>query len=127
MISINKAVSDLGRIEELQRRLAKYYTLAIRSVAEYAVNVEPRHTAEFRAHLQMMEAQAGFAVSEEEYAAIQSSFRGELRSYCDFAAAHMARMRAEMAAAAEAMRSFANVVATNSEELEAEILERIAG
>jgi len=126
VISITKSVSELERVEEMKRKLGKYYTLAIRTAAEYAIDLDPRRKAEFCAHLQALEAQAAFAVSDEEYDAIQASFRGELRSYCDFSVEQLGRLRGELTAAALAMQSFANDVVTSSGELESQVKEEIA-
>jgi len=126
VISSGNTVSEVERFDQLKRMLGRYYTLAIRSVAEYAIDVEPRHTANFRAHLQTLEALAAFAVSEEEYAAIDASFRGELRSYRDFSGEHLRRMQAETSAATQAMQSFADHSAASGGELKAKMKAEIA-
>jgi len=121
VLSIRKAVDDLTRLEELEKRermasaLHECYVLAINSSAHYAVEVDPALTVEFRGHLKTLEEQGRAATSAEQLHAVQSSFRGELREYRDKSAAQLAKMRKEVADATAAMIIFADTVASNGE------------
>jgi len=116
----------LDRLEELQRATVDCYGLAIRSSAEYVVEVGPGSAEGFRRHLEMLQEQLRSASSPEHLRAVQSSFRGELRGYQDQASQQLVRLRGELKNAAEAMQSFADSVATVGANHEEEITAELA-
>jgi GGDEF domain-containing protein len=118
MISLRKAATELERLEELQHMLAKCYGLAIKSSAEYAVELDPRSTEYFRQRLQSLDAQCSQASAPEHYNAVQASLRGELRNYRDQAREQMARIRKDLQNAAAAMKIFAETVSSSGEDCE---------
>jgi GGDEF domain-containing protein len=127
LISIRKTATELDRLEDLRKTTADCYGLAIRSTAQYVVEVAPTLAEGFRRHLESLQEQLRGAGSTEEIQAVQSSFRGELRDYRDQAALEITRLRGELHNAATAMQSFANSVATagadHEQELEAELVD----
>ena len=133
MISLRKAATELERLEELKQTLAKCYGLAIKSSAEYAVELDPHSTEYFRNRLQALDAQCGQASAPEHYNTVQASLRGELRNYRDQAREQMSRMRRELQNAAAAMKVFAEGVSSSGHDCEVQLhqdvqrLEALAG
>lgn len=125
MISLRKAATELERLEELQQTLAKCYGLAIRSSAEYAVELDPRSTEYFRQRLLALDAQCSQASAPDHYNAVQASLRGELRSYRDQAREQMTRMRKDLHNAAAAMKVFAENVSSSGEDCELELRQEV--
>jgi len=130
LISIRKAANELDRLETLRRVTAECYGLAIRSTAQYAVEVGPAMAEGFRRHLESLQDQLRNAVSPEEIQALQSSFRGKLRDHRDRSMEQLARLREELATAASAMQSFADSVTTagtdHEDQLKAELAELVS-
>ncbi|MBZ5633050.1 MAG: diguanylate cyclase [Acidobacteriia bacterium] len=125
MISLRKAATELERLEELKQTLAKCYGLAIKSSAEYAVELDPHSTEYFRQRLQLLDSQCGQASAPEHYSAVQASLRGELRNYRDQAREQMSRMRKDLQNAAAAMRVFAETVSSSGENCELQLRQEI--
>ena len=125
MISLRKAATELERLEELQQTLAKCYGLAIKSSAEYAVELDPNSTEYFRQRLQLLDAQCGQASAPEHYNAVQASLRGELRNYRDQAREQMSRMRKDLQNAAAAMKVFAESVTGSGDDCELQLRQEV--
>jgi len=125
MISLRKAATELERLEELQQTLARCYGMAIRSSAEYAIELDPRSTEYFRERLRSLEAQFNGASAPEHYNAVQASLRGELRNYRDQAREQMARMRKDLQNAAHAMKVFAENLTASGDDCELQLREQI--
>lgn len=112
MISLRKSATELDRLESLQRETVECYQLAIRSTSQYAIELDAREAADFRAHLDRLADQSAKAEADD-LRVIQASFRGELREYRDQAKERIARLRKEVAASGAAMSAFAEAVASN--------------
>jgi GGDEF domain-containing protein len=125
MISLRKAATELERLEELQQTLAKCYGLAIKSSAEYAVELDPHSTEYFRQRLQLLDVQCSQACAPEHYNAVQASLRGELRNYRDQAREQMVRMRKDLQNAATAMKVFAEGVSNSGNDCELQLREEV--
>lgn len=125
MISLRKAATELERLEELHQTLAKCYGLAIKSSAEYAVELDPHSTEYFRQRLQALDAQCSQASAPEHYNVVQASLRGELRNYRDQAREQVARMRKDLQNAAAAMKVFAETVSNSGEDCDRQIHEEV--
>ena len=121
MISLRKAATELERLEELQQTLAKCYGLAIKSSAEYAVELDPHSTEYFRQRLQLLDTQCGQASAPEHYSAVQASLRGELRNYRDQAREQIARTRKDLQNAAAAMKVFAEGVSNSGNDCDLQL------
>jgi GGDEF domain-containing protein len=98
---------------ELQKTTAACYLLGIRAAADYAIEFDPSHAAEFRKHLSALQHTLEHASGPEEFHTVQSSFRGELREYRDRARDWMETTRGDLTAAAEAMEVLAHGVASD--------------
>lgn len=132
LISILKSATELDRLEDLRSAATECYTLAIRSVSQYAVEIDPHQIAELRLHLKEIERQWLVARGADGMCAVQASFRGELREYRDQTREQLARLRKELESAAAAMASFADEIASHGadheEDLKGELkrLERVS-
>lgn len=113
MISIRKSVSELEKYSRMQAATASSYALAISAEAEFAVELDPEQLRQFREHLGTLQKAVESASEPEDFEATQSSLRSELRDYRDQAHQCLARMRAEMQDAAEAMQALTEGVASN--------------
>ena len=113
MISIRQSALALDRLEELLQACATSYGLALRSTAQYAIEIEPTQAGIFRQHLEVLHTEVQNATTREHWQSIQASFRGELRDHRDRVAEQLGRLRGEMKAAADAMQSFADSVAAS--------------
>jgi GGDEF domain-containing protein len=128
LISILKSATELDRLDDLRLAVTECYTLAIRSVSQYAVEVDPNQSAEFRLHLKDIEQQWLAAKGAAGLQDVQASFRGELREYRDQTREQLARLRKELENAAAAMASFAGEIASHGADHEKELkgdLERL--
>lgn len=125
MISIRKASEELDRLEKLAKSAKDSYVHAIRSAAQYAIELDPSETKFFQEHLDLIRADAERASYSYDWPAIQSSFRGELRDHRDRSLQHLAKLRGEMAAAAEAMQMFAASVAESGADHHKELQEAL--
>jgi GGDEF domain-containing protein len=121
LISLWKAATDLDRLSELQRLTVENYALAITAAAQYAVEIERSQVEEFREHLQALAKALRVAGSTDDLKTIESSFRGELRDYRDKAHAQLVKLRQEVTAAAAAVHSLAENVASNGSDHEKEL------
>jgi GGDEF domain-containing protein len=125
LISLWKTVTDLERLDVLQRVAIECYNLAISSSAQYAVEVDRAHALEFREHLLALEQKLADSLTPENLKECAASYRGELRDYRDHAHVRLEKLRQEVAAAADAMKAFAESVAstgaTHEEQLEDEL------
>lgn len=108
----------MDRLEELKSTAIECYAFAIRSVSEYAIEIDPHQTANLRTHLEELERHWLLAGKPDNMRAVQASLRGELREYRDQSNEQLARLRKELEAAAAAMSTFADGVALNSADCE---------
>jgi GGDEF domain-containing protein len=113
LISIRKASNELDRLDEMVKAAKASYGNAVWSAAQYTVELEAHDTALFREHLERIRGEAERAASPEEWQSIQASFRGELRQHRDRSDEQLAHLKANMKAAADAMRAFADSIATS--------------
>jgi GGDEF domain-containing protein len=116
LISIRKATEDLDRLAEAIDSVKATYVNALRSTAQYAVELNPADIENLRDHLEVIRTQAEGASFPEEWLSIQASFRGELRDHRDRSLAQLTKLRSEMKAAADAMEIFAEGVVSSGME-----------
>ena len=109
----------------LMETVATAYGDAIRSTAQYAIEINSLDAQLFRQHLEALEERLGAAVAPEHWEALQAGFRSELRAYRDKSAGRLGRMRAEIKAAADAMLIFADSVASNGLDHEQQLQEEL--
>jgi GGDEF domain-containing protein len=121
LISLWKTATDMNRLDELQRLTAEHYALAINAAAQYAVEIERSQAEEFRVHLQALAKALRVAATTDDLKTVESSFRGELRDYRDKSQAQLVKLRQEVTAAAAAVHSLAENVASNGSDHEKEL------
>ncbi|HXP87537.1 MAG TPA: GGDEF domain-containing protein [Bryobacteraceae bacterium] len=121
MISIRHSLEEIEQREECERLLRECYAAAIQAMREYAIEIEPGAAARFRQRMEQIEQDLAAALSAEEYKALQSSFRGELRHYRDRCREMLTRLRNEVSAAAVAIQTLTESVSTNGAGYEAEL------
>jgi len=126
MISLRKAANEMERLEELQQTLARCYAQALKSSAEYAVELEPRSTEYFRQRLLSLEQRCSQASTPEHYNATQASWREELRNYRDQARQQISAMRQDLQSAATAMKGFAESVTTSGDDHELQLRQEVS-
>jgi GGDEF domain-containing protein len=120
-------------MEDLLHIAMESYGQAMRSTAQYAIEMDPVETSEFREHLRSLQKQIASAVAAEDWKAVETSFDGELRDYRDKAVGQLERLHQEIKATSEAVRLFAESVAAIDLDHEAQIkdamgqLEALAG
>lgn len=119
LISILKTATELDRLEELRKAAAECYALAVRSVSQYAVEIDPHLTPEFRRRMAEIERLWLAADDARGMRTAQASLRGELREYRDRSRDQLTRLRKQLEAAAVAMASFADGVDSSSTECRA--------
>jgi GGDEF domain-containing protein len=108
-------------LEELLASVKESYDHAVRTTARYAIEMEPGETAAFREHLHNLQEQVSIATEPKDWKGVQAGFRGELRDYRDKAATQLARLRAEIESAGEAVHLFAQSVTTIDSDHETQI------
>lgn len=113
MISIRKSADELERLAELYHAAMQCYKLALRSVSQYALDLDSDEAALFRRHLQVIEEQWSAASGPDGMEAAQASLRGELREYRDQLNRRLGYLRQQVDAGAQAMATFAAGVAAN--------------
>jgi len=121
VISLLKSIDDLEQLTALHEAASHTLSMSIEATAHYAVELHPHDAGSFREHLTLLAAQVGRASSVEDYDAVRSSFRGELRDYRDRSHEELTRLRNELKAAATAMETFANSLTASGDEHEAQI------
>jgi GGDEF domain-containing protein len=109
-------LGDLDRLHDLQQVTADCYALAIRTAAQYAVEVDAKSARDFRANLEALAEQLCRADSPEPVRAVQSTLRDELRGYRDRAREQLELLRKEVANAAVVMELLADKVTANGED-----------
>jgi GGDEF domain-containing protein len=121
LISIRKAATELDRLEKLLQTVTAGYGSAVRSAAQYAIEVDPFDAQLFRQHVGTLGDQLVTAATPQHWEALETSFRSELRVYRDQATERLGRMRADLKAAADAMLIFADSVASSGLDHEGQI------
>jgi len=114
LISLRQTATELERLEALNSSTAAAYKMAIRSVAQYTVELDAGEAAAFRVRLLSLAELYDAAAAADDVGRVQSSFRGELREYRDQTKLRIERLRKEVEAGAAAMAAFAGTIASNS-------------
>lgn len=111
-------MSDLDRVAQQLQLVSGGYVNAIQAIADYPVVVDPEQAAELKDHLLKMRAQLERATQPEEYSAVQSNLRGELRLYRDQSAVVLEQLRQAARGAESAAQSLADAVTANGADYE---------
>src|SRR5579862_5459454 len=120
-ISLRKSESELDRLGELSAAATGCYLQALRSAAQYAVEIEQRDLTAFRQHIDNISQAVRVARDADAFKAAQASFRGELRDYRDKAMENLGRLRDDLEAGAKALASFAASIVTSGEDHETQL------
>ena len=112
MVSIRESLTELERAYELQSTLLECYSSAIRSMEQYAVEIDDEITPSHRRHLAAIQADLAAQSSVEQWAGTRSLLRNELRDYRDRAAAFLAALRKELSDKADALQAMVESMAS---------------
>src|SRR5580658_3645397 len=121
MISLRKTVTELERLEELQRTAVNCYAQALRSTEQNAIELDTAQAAHFRAQLQVLRDQLRSDAGPNELESVQTSFDAELKDYGEKTREQVQRLRREVQAAAAAVESFAGSISESEVNLESGI------
>ncbi len=102
MISIRNEVEELERIEKLRRQATESYASAIRTSAEYTIEIAEEFTAPHRKHLSAL----AVSIADADLQAVEESratFRNLLRDYRDKVSRYLNTLRAELTGATQAL------------------------
>lgn len=122
MISVIQSIHELDHLSALHQAAAKALATMMDASTHYVVELNPHDAGEFRKNVTLLASQAAQVAEPDDYDVIRASFRGELREYRDKAHQELARLRADLKAAAEAMETFAAGISTGSDQHEKEII-----
>ena len=97
MESIGKSMTELQTLYQMRNALLDCYGTAIRTMAQYAVEIDDEVTPAHRQHLTLIASDL-VKPDTEALAASRSLLRNELRDYRDRAAVFLNALRSELAA-----------------------------
>jgi GGDEF domain-containing protein len=120
----------MERLEAQLSATSEAYALAIRSVAQYAIELNAGEAAEFRKRLEALaenwDSARGDGCAPNRVPAIQASFRGELREYHEQATSRVDRLRRELESAQAAMAALAGNIHSSSADYSKEMKHELA-
>jgi GGDEF domain-containing protein len=132
MTSIRHSLDELDQRDEREQLLLERqglvlngYASAIQSAREYALEIDRDLAVTFRARLTELEGDLKRASRPQEYQALQSSLRGEMRVYHDSGQALVIRLRNEVADAAATMQALTAAVAAHGEDYQTELKQEL--
>jgi GGDEF domain-containing protein len=102
MISIQSSLTDLERSHQRWSEVLDCYLLAIKNIANYAVELDEEITSPHRKYLKDLAAEVA-GDKPEALLASRATLRGLLRDYRDRAAQYLARLRDELAGTARVL------------------------
>jgi GGDEF domain-containing protein len=114
LISLRKTVTELDRLEEVNRAAVNCYVQALRSSGQHAVELDATQAAHFRSQLQALREKLEADAGARQLESAQSNFDTELRDYSEKTRAQIHRLRKDVQAATAAVEAFAGTV-TESE------------
>jgi GGDEF domain-containing protein len=120
MISIQSSISELERSHELQTALLAHYVQAIRSSAQYAVELDDTATGPHRRHLTELADQVASGRTDVVTGS-PATFRGLLRDYRDKAVRYLAQLRDELASTARALQETLDSLAQSAGDHETQL------
>jgi GGDEF domain-containing protein len=106
--------SDLAKSKDY-KCLEECYALALRSAADYVVELDPPATREFQRHVRSLEQRVSAGPAPEDLPSLQASFRGELREYRDKSRVYLQRLRDDLNGATQIMQTVASSLISNGE------------
>jgi GGDEF domain-containing protein len=106
--------------------LAECYALALRSAADYVVELDPPTTLAFQRHVRSLEERALAEPTPDVLRSLQASFRGELREYRDQARVYLQRLREDLNGATQVMQTFATSLISNGENVQGRVQDEMS-
>jgi GGDEF domain-containing protein len=125
MISTPNSMSEREASEPGRTFLLESYRMAIRDMAQYAVELDPVATSLYRNYLQEL-ANSITGASEESLLESRSAVRGLLREYRDNAARHLGQLRQELSDAAAALEQIPQALSQTDGDHELQLRKAIA-
>jgi GGDEF domain-containing protein len=104
MISIRNSISDLDRCHKTRDLALECYLLAIRNMAQYAVEMDPATTAMHRKYLEELASMVSSG-SLDALTESRTSVRGLLREYREQGMTYLSELRRELSDAVSALQS----------------------
>ena len=124
MISIQGSISELERSQEQQEALLESYLDAIRTTAQYAVELDSQITAPHRTYLIELADQlvSGGAAAVKES---RATFRSLVRDYRDKAARYLQQLRDQLASTARALQETLDALAQSAGDHETQVRQSV--
>jgi GGDEF domain-containing protein len=110
LISLRKTVTELDRLEEVNRAAVTCYKQALRSSGQHAVELDVAQAAHFRAQLEALREKLEADAGPRQLESVQSNFDTELKDYSEKTRALVQRLRKDVQAATAAVEAFAGTV-----------------
>ena len=126
MVSIRESMTELEKVYELQSTLLDCYKAAIRSMAQYAVEIDDQITPAHQQHLTAVAADLAAAPDAERVASSRSMLRNELRDYRDRASSFLNGLRTELVMRADALQAIVDAMASDENDHEEQIQNAVA-
>ena len=126
MVSIRESLSELEKVYELQQTLLDTYVMAIRTVAQYAVEIDDEITPAHRQHLTSIAAELTAPADAGRLADSRALLRNELRDYRDRAAGFLSALRADLSARADALQAIVEAMASADGDHEEQLQDALA-
>ena len=124
MISIQGSISELERSYEQRTLLLGSYIQAIRSAAQYAVELDDQITAPHRRYLTELADRIGEG-EPENLIESRATFRGLMRDYRDRAGRYLQELRSELARTAKALQETMDSMAQSAGDHESQVRKSI--
>lgn len=118
LISLRKTVTELDRLEELNRAAVNCYSQALRASEQHVVELDASQVAHFRSQLQALREKLQADADARQMESVQTGFEAELKDYSEKTRAQIQRLRKDVQAAAAAVEAFAGSVTESEMQLE---------
>ena len=110
MISIRDAISDLDKVEQLRVLTLEGYVAAVRSAAQYAVELDNTITLDHRKFLTQVADELAAAGTPEVLGESRATIRALFRDYRDKASQYLNHLRQELSNTANALQEVFNAL-----------------
>lgn len=119
VLSLNRSMRAIEETEAANRAAATAFAEAAATAARHVVEVNAEEAQRFRSQVMSLAQRLGGQPNPDELVLARNGFQNELKEYAAKATGDVRRMKEELSAAAEAMRSFAQGVTDSGSEHEA--------
>ena len=116
MISLKQSVSELDRLESLQRASMECYRVAVDATGRNAVEIDPATTREFREELRALAGEVGGAGSADELRRSRVTFLAALEDYSGKAGRYVSALREKVSATTRALAQVVESIRRGSED-----------